>query len=112
MFMVLFLIVASIVTVCMVISADNETFIMEKKEFVFKFVDKIKDGMSLKDVEAIISETEGIENPILDSFNFSEGKYNYSSFFKFVDGFAVYEGAIKYYFVYDKLEKVEVIKKW
>ena len=111
MLMVLFLIVASIVTVCMVISADNETFIMEKKEFVFNFVDKIKDGMSLKDVEAVISETDGIENPILDSFNFSEGKYNYLSSFNFVDGFAVYEGAIKYYFVYDKLEKVEVIKK-
>ena len=83
-----------------------------KCNFVFKFVDKIKYGMSLKDVEAVISETDGIENPILDSFNFSEGKYNYLSSFNFVDGFAVYEGAIKYYFVYDKLEKVEVIKKW
>jgi hypothetical protein len=29
-----------------------------------------------------------------------------------VDGFAVYAGLIKYYFVYDKLVKVEVIKKW
>ena len=111
MFMVLFLVVASIVTIYMVISADNETFIMEKKEFVFNFVDKIKDGMSLKDVEAVISETDGIDNPILDSFNFSEGKYNYSSSFNFVDGFAVYAGLIKYYFVYDKLVKVEVIKK-
>ena len=45
MFMVLFLVVASIVTIYMVISADNETFIMEKKEFVFNFLDKIKYGM-------------------------------------------------------------------
>ena len=111
MFALLILLTAILVTVYMVVSADNEQFIQEKKLFVFDFVESIKEGMSLKEVEDAVAKMEGIEKPILDSFNFDEGKYNYCSFFKFEEGFAVYDGTIKFYFVYDKLMKVEVLKK-
>lgn len=32
-------------------------------------------------------------------------------FFKFEEGFAIYDGAIKFHFVFDELKKVEVVKK-
>ena len=111
MFALLILLTAILVTVYMVVSADNEQFIQEKKLFVFDFVESIKEGMSLKEVEEVVSKMEGIEKPILDSFNFDEGKYNYCSFFKFEEGFAIYDGAIKFHFVFDELKKVEVVKK-
>lgn len=111
MFALLILLVAIIATVCMVVSADNETFILEKKEYLFSFVDSIKEGMSLEEVENKVVEVKEIEKPILDSCDFETGKYNYYSYFKFEEGFAVYDGVIKFYFVYDELTKVEVIKK-
>lgn len=111
MFALLILLAAILGTVYLVISADNESFIVETKEFVFSFVESLKNGMSLKEVEDAVAKIEEIDKPILDSFNFDEGVCNYCSFFKFEEGFAVYEGIIKFYFVYDELKKVEVLKK-
>ena len=96
MLFLLVIIIAILITVFMVISADNEAYIDEKRSLISSYLELLKKGMTVEEIENVIENIFGVDNLKLEAE--ANDKSLYYTKYKWVDGSAVYEGFITYVF--------------